>query len=370
MRIAMHVDGPVVRGNERQVIRIASGLAARGHEVAASCRAGGPVQAALDAAGVRTTGVRPGGDADLWNAGRFAAWLRRERPDAVMLTSWKRLFVAAAAARAAGVPRLVLRLGGVHPIDPGLRGARKRFAVARMHHGVVVISGGVRDRLLRAVPSLPASRVAVVFNGIEPPASPPAALHAELRIPAGALVALAVGGAEAVKGFDLLVEAAPAAGPGLHLVLAGGGPPDRQAALLRRADALGMGGRVHLLPWHPDVPSLLAASDLFVLSSRSEGMSVAMLEAMAMGCPVLAAEVGGVREALLPREGRGPAGWVVPAGDAAALGGGLAELSAALRAGAPEVAARVAEARWRIAHWFTTERMIDGYLAALRGEPA
>ena len=57
-------------------------------------------------------------------------------------------------------------------------------------------------------------------------------------------------------------------------------------------------GRVHLTGWQNNVPGILAASDLVVLPSRWEGMPNAVLEAMASGRPVLAADVEGVRELL------------------------------------------------------------------------
>lgn len=361
----MHVDGETVRGNERQALRIARGLAARGHHVAVSCKADSPVRALFAAEGIAMTGVRPRGNADAWNALRFAAWLRRERADAVLLTSWKRVGIAAAAARAAGVPRIVLRLGETHPVPPGAHGAFPRLALRRIYTDVIANSRMVAEHFAAEVGR---ARVHVVVNGITPHRAAPAPIRDELGIPADAPLAVAVGGAEPKKGFDLLVDAAAELDPRLHLVLAGGGREDRVERLRSRIAARGLAGRAHLLPWRGDVPALLAAANLFVLPSRSEGMSVAMLEAMAAGTPVVAAEVGGVWDALAAREERGPAGWIVPAADAAALRGGLRDALADLSSGGAEARARTAEAAWRMEHWFTIERMIDGYEAVLAGE--
>ncbi|HEU0012385.1 MAG TPA: glycosyltransferase [Longimicrobium sp.] len=367
MKVAIHVDGPVIRGNERQAIRVAAGLRDRGHDVAVSCRAGGPVQAELEALGIRTTGIRPGGDADAWNFARFTAWLRRERPDAALMTSWKRAFIAGLAARAAGVPRALLRIGGYQPVPPGPRGWLERLALLRFYHGVVVISRGVGQFLRAQVPDLPEERIHVAHNGIAPREMEPAPLRAELGIPADARVLIAVGGAERVKGFDLLVEAAADAAPDAHLVLVGGGPEHLRDDLRRRAVKRGTQDRVHLLPWRPDVPALAAAADLFVLSSRTEGMSLAMLEAMAAGTPVVATDTGGVWEALAARDGRPLAGWIVEARNVDSLAAGMRRALDALRDDPAEVRARVDEARWRIDHWFTVERMVDAVEAALRG---
>jgi glycosyltransferase involved in cell wall biosynthesis len=364
MKVALHVDGAVIRGNERQVLLIVEGLTRRGHRVVASCRAGGAVESALRAAGARTTGVRPGGDADAWNALRFAGWLRAERPEAVLLTSWKRAWAASVAARAAGVPRVLLRVGDMHTLAGGPGVALRRLVLRRFCTGVVANSSAVAEHFR---PVAGRGRVHTVPNGIVPPVPGNAPVRARAGIPEDAPLALAVGGAEPKKGFDLLVEGASAVDPEVHLLLVGGGRPDHVRALRERIAGAGLGARAHLLPWSADVPSLLAAADVFVLSSRSEGMSVAMLEAMAVGTPVLAADVGGVRDALAARDGRPAAGWIVPAEDARALGEGLRSVLAARRRGDRDVRARVAEARWRVDTWFGVDRMVDAYEALLEG---
>lgn len=366
MKVAIHVDGPIIRGNERQVMRIATGLRARGHEVVVSCRAGGPVEAELRALGIRTTGIRPRGDADLWNATRFVRWLRRERPDAVLLTSWIRAFIAGWCARAAGVPRVVFRIGGMQPIHRGVRGSLERHALRRWYHAIIANSRAVAGRITDALPDM-ADRVHVVVNGMEPADAPvPAPLRTELRIPADAVLALAVGGMERNKGFDLLIDAV-AGIPHVHVALAGGGTDAQRAAMEERARARGVADRVHFLGRRGDVPAVVAACDLFVLPSRAEGFSVALLEAMADGKPIVAADVGGAWEGLAARDGRPPAGWIVARDDADALAAGLREVVDAMRAGSPEPAARALEAKWRADHWFTLDAMIDGYEAVLAG---
>lgn len=361
MRIAIHVDGPIIRGNERQVIRIAAGLRDRGHHVAVSCRASGPVRDEMAALGIPTTGIRPGGDADLWNAARFAGWLRRERAEAVLLTSWKRTMVAAAAAAAARVPRIVYRIGDVHPI-----GALERLALRRWYTDVIANSRKVGESVAAAVPHAP-DKVHVVVNGMQAAAPSPAPVRQELGIAADAFLVAAVGGMERRKGFDLLIDALAGLDARVQAVLAGGGTDADRARLQAQARERGVADRVHLLGRRADGAAVIAGCDAFVLPSRSEGFSVAMLEAMAAGRPILAADVGGAWEGLAARGGRPPAGWIVPVGDAGALAGALREVVDGLRGGAPEVPARAAEAAWRAANWFTLDAMIDGYEAVLAG---
>lgn len=99
----------------------------------------------------------------------------------------------------------------------------------------------------------------------------------------------------------------------IHLVLIGDGA--ERDALERRVQELGIGGRVHFLGWREDLPGLLPAADVFLLSSISEGLPLAVLEGMACGLPVLTTPVGD-----LPRVVRaGETGEFFPTGDAAEL---------------------------------------------------
>lgn len=361
MRIGIHVDGPIIRGNERQVIRIAAGLRDRGHHVAVSCRAEGPVRDELAALGIPTTGVRPGGDADLWNALRFASWLRRERIEAVLLTSWKRTMIGAWAAATARVPRIVYRIGDVHPIA-----TLERLALRRWYTDVIANSRKVGEAVAAAVPQV-AERVHVVVNGMEIAAAPPASIRRELGLPDDAILLAAVGAVERRKGFDLLIDALPSLDARVHAVLVGGGADADRARLQAQARERGVADRVHFLGRRADGPAVTAGCDAFVLPSRSEGFSVAMLEGMAAGLPVVMTDVGGAWEGLAPRDGRPAGGWIVPVGDADALGGALREVVDGIRGGSAEVRARAAEAAWRAANWFTLDAMIDGYEAVLAG---
>src|SRR5262249_5591200 len=144
-----------------------------------------------------------------------------------------------------------------------------------------------------------------------------AALHWD-----GAPVVLAVGSLTPVKNHAGLVEAfarVTAALPEARLVIAGDGP--LRAALQAQADAL-PGGRVALLGDRDDVPRLLAAADVFVLSSRSEGLSLSLVEAHGAGRACVATDVGGNGEVLV----HGETGLLVPPGEPAALADALLAL--------------------------------------------
>jgi glycosyltransferase involved in cell wall biosynthesis len=134
-----------------------------------------------------------------------------------------------------------------------------------------------------------------------------------------------------IKGFDVLLDALPALRarvPSAHVVLLGDG--EDRPALEARARALGVAERVHLLGAVADVPAHLAAADVLAAPSRNEGMGRVLVEAMALGVPVVGSAVGGIPDVIED----GECGRLVAPGDAAALAEALADLGAdaALRA--------------------------------------
>jgi len=132
---------------------------------------------------------------------------------------------------------------------------------------------------------------------------------------------IAVGRLKAPKDFLTLIRAFAALPEESFEALIVGDGPDR-AVLEAEIGRLGLDGRVRLAGERSDVPALLADSDVFVLSSRSEGLPVSVLEAMAAELPVVASDVGGLAELVVD----GETGILVPPGDAPALAAALGRL--------------------------------------------
>ncbi|HEX6373356.1 MAG TPA: glycosyltransferase [Longimicrobium sp.] len=369
MKLVIHNAARVWGGNEKWMLTLARGLVRRGHEVVVSCRRGGEVARRMEACGVRTSSVRPGAALDLPRAVRFAAWLRRERPDAVLLTSWNGGFWGSWAARRAGVPRVAVRLGIVRV--PARRSTRRWFP--RRVDALVVNAPEIADAWRARAPWFPPHRIHVVLNGIEcaPIDRPGAAdqLRREVGADAGTLLIGAAGHVTRRKGLDVLLDAfARARVADARLVVAGDGP--ELPRLRERARALGIADRVHWLGRRDDVPAVLGGCGAFVLSSRNEGMANVMLEAMSVGTPVIAADVSGVRTAVGVDDDGSPAGWMVPPEDADALAAVLREVATLLRDDPAAVRARTDAALRRVRARFGVERMVAECESVLAGGAA
>ena len=175
-------------------------------------------------------------------------------------------------------------------------------AVARRTR-MIAVSEDIKEFLATDV-GIPPSRITTITNGIDTQryaAAPSlrAALRTELGLAADQPVIGCVGRLEPVKGHTHLIQAARAMRekyPRAVFVLAGQG--SLREALEREVQTLGLGECVRFLGYRNDVSRLLAALDIFVLPSLSEGLPLALLEAMAAGVPVVASRVGGIPEVI------------------------------------------------------------------------
>jgi glycosyltransferase involved in cell wall biosynthesis len=183
---------------------------------------------------------------------------------------------------------------------------------------VIAISAAVRDIL--AADGIPATEITVVPDGIDPDEvrrtaeqPPPLNVRARLGLPPGAPLAVNVAALVDHKDQRTLIRAAAharGARPDLHWAIAGEG--ELKGSLAAEIARLGLADRVHLLGYVDAADALIRESDVFVMSSREEGLGSVILNALALGKPVVATAAGGIPEIL-------PSGALVPVGDAVAL---------------------------------------------------
>jgi glycosyltransferase involved in cell wall biosynthesis len=348
--VVAHNGARVWGGAERATTLVLKGLQARGHRVLLLC--GDPlVRARAAELGVPAELLPLGGDVALHHALRMAWRLRRARPDALIVGTFKKMWLAGLAGRLAGVPRVVARIGLETDVP---RSAKYRMVLRRWIHHVVVNAAGIAPAYA-ALPGWSDARVTVIHNGVHlpPRTDTPGGVRRALGIPAAAPVVGAVARLSRQKRFDRLLEAMAALPGDVHCVLAGDGP--RRERLQARAAELGLADRVHFLGHRGDTHDVLDALDVYVVSSDTEGMSNAMLEALAAGVPVVSTPVSGAAEALDAAPGGDAPGVVLPDFEAATLAAALRDLAG--DAGRRMRMAEAARARHR--ERFSFEGMID-----------
>ena len=281
---------------------------------------------------VPALGREPAPLRDLAALGRLLRIIAAERPHVVHTHTSKAGFVGRLAARLARVPAVIHQphghvfYGYWGPRKSAFFAALERCAACFCDRIVTLTDRGIEEHLARGIGrraqyvSVPSG---VPVERLRAAAPSRAAARAALRLEPGAFVVAGLGRLVRIKGFDLLVEALPAlaaAVPAARLVLIGDGP--ERAGLEARAAALGVAGRLTVPGAVGDVTRWLAAADVVAAPSRNEGMGRAIVEAMALGIPVVGAAVGGIPSVIAD----GECGRLVPPEDAGALARALVEL--------------------------------------------
>jgi len=258
-------------------------------------------------------------------------------------------------ARLAGV-QFVGTVHGKHYFWEKLR-RRLAYRIVSRSGKLVAVSEDLK-RFLISVVGLSEARIQVIYNGIENSFSMSDGdvnrCRTELDLKPGDPVIGTVGSLYPVKGHTYLLNAMPALirqHPTVTLLLIGRG--DLEVSLKEQARQLGIERQVRFLGLRNDIPRLLAIMDVFVLPSLSEGHSIALLEAMLAGRPVVASRVGGNAELVL----EGETGILVPSKDPDALTEALHQLldNRAMREAFGHRATR------RVQQQFSARLMTDGY---------
>ncbi len=238
--------------------------------------------------------------------------------------------------------------------------ALQRLAFRRFD-AVVVVSKPQADLLRNS--GVAEGRIHLIANALSAHPSPldRAAARAALRLPPGGLVAGWVGRVSREKGVDVFIDALSSISDRvLSAAIIGDG--SERAAQQARAEAL-QPGRFHWLGAIPDAARYYAAFDVFVMSSRAEGLPMVLLEAMAARIPIVATAVGGIPALLSPAEGT-----LVPPDDAKALAAAIRSTiddpaSASMRAQAAQLRQR---AEYDVAPWSARYEALYRHLIGAR----
>ena len=230
----------------------------------------------------------------------------------------------------------------------------------RQVDGFIAASGAIRDILVHD--GIAASLVEVVHDGIDVEKIghlPAIDGHAEYWLPHGVPVIVNVGALVGHKGQRHLIDAMPLVMrevPEARLVIFGEG--ELRAPLEKQIKHLSLEKRVLLPGFREDVLAVVKSADLFVMSSVTEGLGSAVLDAMAMGLAVVGTRAGGIPEAVVD----GETGLLVAPGEPAPLAAAIVRLmkDAALRKAYGEAG------RARVRESFGVDKLVEGTLAAYR----
>jgi len=325
MRILQVCSAMGMGGGELHVADLVAGLHERGHEVHLAVRRGSPLPERVSAH-VAATHVLPlRNSLDGVSAYRLSRLLRAHAIEIVHAHLGRDYLPTILAAMWAGSARAIVTRHHYLPLkrNPVYR------AILRRADRIIAVSEFVRRTLLGL--GLPEAQVVTIPNWVRREDLMPLPERSEARARLGLtrpLVITTVGHLAPAKGQEEFVRAA-------HLlrrwrddcefVIVGAASPKHRAfeARLRRlVGELDLQARVRFLGHVEDLRSVWAASDLFVLPSQGEGFSLALIQAMAAGVPVVAFAAGGPAEIIV----HGETGFLIPPGDVAALADRVREL--------------------------------------------
>ena len=354
IRVLYVVGNFVAGGAERHLLELWSRLDRGGFDVAIACfRREGQFLDEVLALGWPVhdlaVGRRLASVSGLFGLLRLCRLILDFRPHVVHGYLFGPNLYAALAGRLTGVPAVVIAKRNVDAFE-----TPRQVAVQRLSHRLATHVTAVSHAVAETAVALGAARerVTVIPNGVDLSRfvpSPPD--RSRIGLNGTGVVVGSVGCLAPRKDHATLLEAlALLAGRGCHFraVLVGEGP--ERPGLEARARDLGLEGRVGFLGERNDVERLLPGMDVFVLSSREEGIPNALLEAMAAGRPSVATDVGGTSEVMTG----GETGWLVPPGSPELLAGALEDAIAR-----PDEARRRGEAaRQRAFESFGIDRMV------------
>ncbi len=304
------------RGGQEQLLTLLRGLSGRGHDVHLVCHPRGLLEQRARRAGAVVHPLAIPREVGLLPLLRLRAVIRRARPDILAFNTPRAILMGNLASRGSCVQARVI----FRRVNFPLRDNRiTRWKYTWGIDCIVAISESIRQQLLAG--GIPERLIRMIYEGLDLASypEPPPGRAAGAPLVVGTLASLSP-----EKGLTHLVKAAGIlhrAGANLRFVVVGDGPCRRELEEQVRAE--GVHEIFELAGFQNQVSRYLRAFDLFVLPSLSEGLSSAILAAMASSLPVIATNVGGIPE--LIRHGHN--GLLVPPGDAPALADAIRRLN-------------------------------------------
>lgn len=353
-RVLHLIDTTGPGGAETVFLQLAHGLRERGWEARLAITGPGWVLNRARELGLPADVVPTDRRLDL----RYGMALRRLVRDHGVQLIQAHLFSPAIYACAVGAwtrTPVVATFHGASDVEAGGFTRRQRYRLVDRRARVVCVSDSLRRKL--AALKLIASPVEVIHNGVDAAAFPGQgreAVRHHQGVPRDAILVGALGNVRPAKDYANLLRAAAAIDDArVHFAIVGERTSPLYDDLVALRDRLGLAGRVSFWGFRDDVPDVMAAFDLLAISSSSEGFSIAAIQAMAAGLPVVATRSGGPEGIITDGED----GVLVDTGDAEALAAGIKRVM-----GSPAIADRLSKrARQTVADRFSLDRTLDAY---------
>ena len=309
MTFLQYITPSRLAGAEYFFLRVIAHLAEMGHRVIVVTKRDTPLRAEIekiDNPNIQLHAWHTHGKIDPITLGKLCRLIVKERVDVINTHLTTASWQGALAAKITGVPSVAV----VHATD------RKTWFQHADH--LIAVSSGVKDALIEQ--GIAPEKIEVLYHGIDLAqyVAPLSSAEAKQRLglPADARTAGVAASLIPRKGHRFLLEALhnmKATSEPIHLLLAGEGPLETE--LRGQVRELGLSERVHFLGFRRDIPEIVCAMDVFVLPSLKEGLSIAVMEAMALEKPVVCSAIAGLPEVV--RDGK--TGFLVPPGESAAL---------------------------------------------------
>lgn len=294
----------------------------------------------LAAAGLAPQVIAAAGSFNLRYLLQLRSLLRKQRCEAILAHLFGSAVYGCLLGLITGTPVAVVLHGHTDIDSWSLRAKARLWLVRKLARKVIFVSPMLQQHLADLLPVAP-QRAEVIPNGVDLERfshHPDNSLREALRLPADALLVGAIGNIRTPKDYATFLRAASLLrnqDSRYHFVICGEGGNSLHTSLLVLRGALGLDGCCHFLGLRNDVETVLNNLDVFALSSTTEGFSIACIEAMACGVPVVATRSGGPE--LIIEDG--VSGLLVPVSDAAGLATAIATI-----ANTPTLSRRLIEA--------------------------
>ncbi len=335
----------VWRGGQQQLFTLISGLQQRGHTVELAAPDDAPLFRRCGQLRLKTHPFSQRSEISPAGFIRLSRILHRNPVDILHLNTPRPMVTGALAAWVRGVPVRVISRRVIFPLKSQLSRYKYRFCVDE----IVCVSSSIRESLIDQ--GLEPSRISVIHEGVDTESFDRLEAESSFREKSPTVLIAIVahlsgekGHADLLRAFSRLSERDSA-----RLIIFGDGP--LRSELESLTESLGLGATVVFAGFRKDVDALIKKMDIFCLPSHSEGLSSAILAAMAAHLPVIATDVGGSPELVVP----GETGLLVPPGNPEALARALSQLIAS-----PSMRSKFGDAgRSRLEKMFTVSAKLD-----------